>query len=124
MNERQHIEQLFNTVMNNDGLIEFPKTLFPNSWGISKIKAVSFTEEFDIEGDDDEYYAHWNNYVNKVYAAIEVSHYCCWVRSSVDGNMIGLMAFYSPKGEEIKVKHFKKWAELKAEIEKLTTKPN
>jgi hypothetical protein len=118
MNERQHIEQLFNSVMNHDGIVEFVPTLFPKSWPISKIKAVPFTEQFDIE-DDDEYYTHWNNYVNRVYAAIGVENYCCWVRSSVDGSMIGLMAFYDPTGEEIKVKHFKKWAQVTSIIENL-----
>ena len=104
------IEDLLHLVVKNNGNIKMPKTLFPNSWQIDYIRAVYFDEEFDIE-QDEEYFLKWNSYVGRIRSAIGVHTYCEWVRSK-EGNIIGILAFYNQKGEEIKVKHFKKWREL------------
>lgn len=104
------IEGLLHLVVKNNGNIQMPKTLFPNSWQIDYIRAVYFEEEFDIE-QDDENSTEWNSYVDRIRTAIGVHTYCQWVRNK-DQNIIGILAFYNPKSEEIKVKHFKKWREL------------
>jgi hypothetical protein len=103
-------EALLDFVVKHNGIIELPKTLFRNSWQIHKIRAVYFNEEFDIE-QEDENSTKWNAYVERIRTAIGVNCYCEWVRNK-DGNIIGIMAFYNPKGEEIKVKHFDKWHQL------------
>ena len=43
------IEGLLHLVVKNNGNIQMPKTLFPNSWQIDYIRGVYFDEEFDIE---------------------------------------------------------------------------
>lgn len=89
---------------NNNSEIIFEKPIFINSWNIKKIKAAYFTEVGDIRNT----FEVWNAYVNKVHTAIGVKSYCEWIRDE-DSNMIGLLAFYNSKGEEIKMKHFNKW---------------
>jgi len=104
------IEGLLHLVVKNNGNIQMPKTLFPNSWQIDSIRGVYFDEEFDIE-QNDETSLKWNAYVGRIRSAIGVHTYCEWVRNK-ERNIIGILAFYNPIGEEIKVKHFKKWNEL------------
>jgi len=103
-------QALLDFVVKHNGVIEFPKTLFRNSWQIQKIRAVYFNEEFDIE-QDDENSNKWNAYVDRIRTAIGVDCYCEWVRNKV-GDIVGILSFYNPKGEEIKVKHFDKWHQL------------
>ena len=104
------IEGLLHLVVKNNGNIQMPKTLFPNSWQIDYIRGVYFDEEFDIE-QNDETSLKWNAYVGRIRSAIGVHTYCEWVRNK-ERNIIGILSFYNPIGEEIKVKHFKKWNEL------------
>ena len=103
-------QAILDLVVKHNGVIELPKTLFPNSWQIQKIRAVYFNEEFDIE-QSDENSIKWNAYVGRIRTAIGVDCYCEWVRNEVC-SIVGIMAFYNPKGEEIKVKHFNKWSQL------------
>ena len=109
-------QALLDLVVKHDGAIELPKTLFRNSWQIQKIRAVYFNEEFDIE-QDDENSTKWNAYVDRIRTAIGVDCYCEWVRNKV-GGIIGIVAFYNQKGEEIKVKHFNKWRQLQQDVQK------
>lgn len=103
-------QAILDLVVKHNGVIELPKTLFPNSWQIQKIRAVYFNEEFDIE-QSDENSIKWNAYVGRIRTAIGVDCYCEWVRNEV-WSIVGIIAFYNPKGEEIKVKHFNKWSQL------------
>lgn len=109
-------QALLDFVVNNNGIIELPKTLFRNSWQIKKIRAVYFNEEFDIEQDDEDS-TKWNAYVERIRTAIGVDYYCEWVRNKV-GNVVGIMAFYNTKGREIKVKHFDKWRQLWQDVQR------
>ena len=103
-------QAILDLVVKHNGVIELPKTLFRNSWQIQKIRAVHFNEKFDIE-QDDESSTKWNAYVDRIRTAIGVDCYCEWVRNEVC-SIVGIMALYNPKGEEIKVKHFNKWSQL------------
>lgn len=105
-------EELLHLIMSNKGEIVFNKPLFINSWNIKKIKAVYFTEQIDIItcGENG-----WNEYVGRVRNAIGVECYLEWIKN-LDGKMVGLIAFFNSKNEEIKVKHFKKWSELMTKI--------
>jgi hypothetical protein len=105
-------QALLDFVVKHNGEIELPKTLFRNSWQIRKIRAVYFNEKFDIEQDDK-----WNAYVDRIRVAIGVDCYCEWVRNK-DGDIIGIMAFYNSKGDEIKVKHFDKWNQLWQDVQR------
>lgn len=107
-------EALLDFVMKRNGIILLPKTLFRTRWNIKKIRAVYFNEEFDIEQDDKDS-TKWNAYVDRIRAAIGVDYYCVWVRNKV-GDIVGIMAFYNPKGEEIKMKHFDQWQKLLDEV--------
>ena len=109
-------QALLDFVVKHNGTIEIPKTLFRNSWQMAKIKAVYFNEEFDIE-EDDANSTKWNAYVDRIRTAIGVYCYCEWVRNKV-GDIVGIMAFYNPKGEEIKVKHFHKWSQLWQDVQR------
>ena len=109
-------QALLDFVVNHNGVVELPKTLFRNSWQIQKIKAIYFNEKFDIE-QDDENSTKSNAYVDRIRTAIGVDCYCEWVRNKV-GDIIGIMAFYNPKGEEIKVKHFNKWYQLWLDVQR------
>ena len=108
-------QALLDLVVKHDGIIELPKALFRNSWQIQKIRAIYFNEEFDIE-QDDESSTKWNAYVDRIRTAIGVDCYYEWVRNK-DGGIVGIMAFYNPKGEEIKVKHFNKWCQLWQDVQ-------
>ena len=110
-------QALLDFVVKHNGMIELPKTLFRNSWQIQKIRAVYFNEEFDIEQEDDVNLTKWNAYVDRIRTAIGVDCYCEWVRNKV-GNMVGIMAFYNPKGDEIKVKYFDKWHQLWQDVQR------
>lgn len=109
-------EALLDFIVNNNGTIELPTTLFRNSWEIKKIRAIYFNEEFIIE-QDDEKSTKWNAYVERIRKAIGVEYYCEWVRNKA-GDIIGIMAFYNPKGQEIKVKHFHKWHQLWRDVQR------
>lgn len=109
-------QALLDFVVKNNGTIELPKTLFRNSWQIKKIRAVYFNEEFDIEQDDEDS-TKWNAYVERIRTAIGVDYYCEWVRNKV-GNVVGIIAFYNTKGQEIKVKHFDKWHQLWQDVQR------
>lgn len=120
MQNENYKEALLHFIVNNNRVIELPKTIFPNSWGIKKITAIYFNEEFNIEQDtyeDNKTPTKWNDYVCRIRSAIGVSVYCEWVRDK-NNSMIGVLAFYNAKGEEIKVKHFEKWMELFNEVQK------
>ena len=65
------IEGLLHLVVKNNGNIQMPKTLFPNSWQIDYIRGVYFDEEFDIE-QNDETSLKWNAYVGRIRSAIGV----------------------------------------------------
>ena len=65
------IEGLLHLVVKNNGNIQMPKTLFPNSWQIDCIRGVYFDEEFDIE-QNDETSLKWNAYVGRIRSAIGV----------------------------------------------------
>jgi len=108
---------LLDLVMKHGSSIELPKVLYKNTWQIKKITAVYFTEKYE---DGKDYVASWNAYVDKVFAAIGVETYCIWVRDETTQNMIGVLAFYNPQGEEIKMKHFKNWKPLFKATESLT----
>jgi hypothetical protein len=74
---------------------------------------VYFTKEY---GDINEFNVDdWNNYVQEIEDAIGVSSYCTWIRND-SGNMVGILAFYN-NGEEIKMKHFKRWLALSRIVE-------
>ena len=88
------IEKLLHLVVKNNGNIQMPKTLFPNSWQIDYIRGVYFDEEFDIE-QNDETSLKWNAYVGRIRSAIGVHTYCEWVRNK-ERNIIGILAFYNP----------------------------
>lgn len=102
-------------IMKNGGVIEFAKPLFASTWEISKIKAVFFNEEWN--GEEEGGIKNLNAYVGRVYSAIGVNSYCELVRNK-EGDMVGILALYNHKGEEIKTKYFKKWKSLLEKIEK------
>lgn len=104
-------QALLDFVVKHNGMIDLSKTLFRNSWQIQKIRAVYFNEEFDIEQEDDVNSKKWNAYVDRIRTAIGVDSYFELVLNKV-GNIVGIMSFYNPKGDEIKVKHFDKWGQL------------
>ena len=95
-------------VTDRHGKVVLPKVLYPRSWRIARITAVNFYNEYGKNDD-------WNKYVNKIRKAIGVESYCTWVKSKKH-NMIGILAFYDPEGNEIKMKHFKNWAKLLRDI--------
>lgn len=113
----EETEKILKTVMDLGGTIEFTKPLFINSWKISKIKACYFTENVRIICELEE----WNAYVNRIYTAIGAKDYCVWVRNEY-GKMVGILAFYTNEGKEIKMQHeikmknFHRWNDL---IEKI-----
>lgn len=112
---------LLDLVMKHGGSIELPKVLYKNTWQIKKITAVYFTEKCE---DDEDFVVSWNAYVDKVFAAIGVKMYCIWVRDIATQNMVGILAFYNLKGEEIKMKLFKNWKPLFKATESITEKKN
>ncbi len=114
--EDRPILALFNLVMEYSGSIKLAKTLYPETWPIKLIRGVSFTEEFETSEEDDNY--EWNAYVDRIRRAIGVKSYCQWIRGT-DGNIVGILAFYTSTGEEIKMKSFDKWNELFNQVKNL-----
>ncbi len=109
-------QKILNFVMDQGGSLEFEKVLFRNSYGISKIRAVYFDEQYDLM-QEDEVTNGWNLYVDRINNAIGIKNYCRWIRNN-EQDVIGVFAFYNPNGHEIKMKHFDKWNQLFKEITK------
>jgi hypothetical protein len=100
--------------MSAGGYVDFAEIAFKNTYGINCVTAVYFTKEYD---DGDEVNVNnWNEYVQEIHDAIGVNSYCTWIRDG-KGNMIGILAFYNNSGDEIKMKHFKRWLALSRIIE-------
>ncbi len=109
-------QKVLNFVMDQGGSLELERILFRNSYGISKIRAVYFNEQYDFN-QEDEATSSWNSYVDRINSAIGVKNYCCWIRNN-EQDVIGILAFYNQNGYEIKMKHFDKWNQLFKEITK------
>jgi len=95
------------------GHIDLPKILFKNTWPMSDITAVIYTQNSKLA--DSHKVGEWNNYVRKLYKAAGAKFYITWVYDD-RGNMIGAMTFYDNHTEEIKMKHFKRWNMLRKHI--------
>jgi len=70
MQNEIHKQSLLHFIVKNNGVIELPKTLFPNFWDIKKITAVYFDEEFKDDGNT----MAWNEYVGRVRSARSEEH--------------------------------------------------
>lgn len=107
------MKKILDLVVVNGGLVKFKLPFLPRTWNIFKVRAVYFDEQFNDEDDPES--EKWNAYVDKVHNAIGVDCYCEWVREN--GEIIGIIALFNDKNEEIKVKHFKVWNTLFALLE-------
>lgn len=94
---------IFCEALKQGGTIVFDKIVFPHSWHIYEVFAISCDEQPPIE------IQKWNRYCKRVMKFVGAKNYYEWIYHPDTKEVVGFMRFKTKGGEEIKMKHFRKW---------------